>query len=178
MKKINYLVMLFGFIVFCSCSANEDEIIPITPQAKDSISLTYEDKPYVFKNLHYGKYTNENRELIGFFVQSRIVIDDKHMNDILLYFITDFENTITFEGIEFTPFKPSPFYPYNVGGRGYQYILNEQELPFQFSNLKVENGRVTANFSGNLYFTGDPVDGPPVYLSQGVIDIQAKTNNN
>ncbi len=182
MKTINYLLLVFGVIFICSCTADNDDILPPTPQAKDSISLVYENNPFVFKKLHYGKLTNENRELIGFFVQSRIVIDEKHMNDILIYFKTNFKDSIVFDGMEFSPFKPGPFYPYNVFARVYQYDMTAfGGLPFYFNNLKIANGRVTATFEGNLYHSpavSDMEHIPPVYLSEGVIDIPAKTTNN
>src|SRR5690554_7781545 len=79
MKKVKYLLLFFSFIMLASCS--DDEITePQKPESKDVISLGYEGKQFDFKNFHYGKYTNEDRELIGFLAEAEIVIDDKHKN--------------------------------------------------------------------------------------------------
>jgi len=185
MKKVKYLLLFFSFIMLASCS--DDEITePQKPESKDVISLGYEGKQFDFKNFHYGKYTNEDRELIGFLAEAEIVIDDKHKNRVLFLFKTDFKNNVEFAGIEFTPFKPGPTYPHNVFAYGYQYIMSEHGSPFNI-DLKMENGRITGNFEGYLHRSADPADlnrtdsfylsTGKVYLSSGKIDIEAKTTN-
>ena len=185
MKKINYLIILFCFTPLFSCS--DDEITePQKPESKDVVSLEYEGKQFDFKNFHHGKYTNEDRELIGFFVESEIVIDEQHKNKILLLFKTDFKNNVEFAGIEFTPFKPGPTYPYNVFAYVYQYIMSEHGSPFNI-DIKMKNGRITGSFEGYVHRSNNPADlnrtdsfylsTGKVYLSSGKIDIEAKTTN-
>src|SRR5690554_7121162 len=137
MKKVKYLLLFFSFIMLASCS--DDEITePQKPESKDVISLGYEGKQFDFKNFHYGKYTNEDRELIGFLAEAEIVIDDKHKNRVLFLFKTDFKNNVEFAGMEFTPFKPGPTYPHNVFAYGYQYIMSEHGSPFNIDLKRSE----------------------------------------
>src|SRR5690606_23232625 len=97
MKIVKQFLLLFSCIMIAACN-NDDAIALQTPESKDVISLVYEGKEFEFKNLHYGKYTNENRELIGFFVEGEIVIDDQHKNRILLFFKLTFEICVDFTG--------------------------------------------------------------------------------
>src|SRR5690554_2190611 len=185
MKIVKQFLLLFSCIMIAACN-NDDAIALQTPESKDVVSLVYEGKEFEFKNLHYGKYTNENRELIGFFVEGEIVIDDQHKNRILLYFKTDFEHIVEFAGIEFTPFKPGSQYPYNVYAYVYQYIMSEHGSPF-IIDLKMENGRITGSFEGYVHRSANPADlnrtdsfylsTGKVHLSSGKIDIEAKTTN-
>lgn len=185
MKIIKHLLILFSFIVATACS-NDDTIISKTPESKDVVSLGYEGKRFDFKNFNHGKYTNENRELIGFFAEAEIVIDEKHKNRVLLLFKTDFKNNVEFTGIEFTPFKPGPTYPHNVSAYVYQYIMSDHGSPFNI-DLKMENGRITGSFEGYVHRSADPADlnrtdsfylsTGKVHLSSGKIDIEAKVTN-
>jgi len=164
--------------MIAACS-NDDRIEPLKPESKDVVSLEYEGKEFDFKNFHHGKYTNENREVIGFFAEAEIVIDDKHKNRVLFLFKTDFKNTVEFAGIEFTPFKPRPTYPHNVFAYVYQYIMSEHGSPFNI-DIKMENGRITGSFEGYVHRSADPFDMTyldPVLLSSGTIDIEAKITN-
>src|SRR5690554_6919321 len=103
MKIFKLFLLLVGFLIVVSCS--DDEITePQKPESKDVVSLEYEGKQFDFKNFHYGKYTNEDRELIGFLAEAEIVIDDKHKNRVLFLFKTDFKNNMEFAVIELTPF--------------------------------------------------------------------------
>ena len=173
MKIVKQFLLLFSCIMIVACN-NDDAIALQTPESKDVISLVYEGKEFEFKNLHYGKYTNENRELIGFFVEGEIVIDDQHKNRILLFFKTDFEHIVEFAGIEFIPFKPvSP--GGTVVGYSYHYITDKYGNPFNI-DLMIENGRITGTFEGDLH-RGIDYTLEPVHLSSGKIDIEAKTTN-
>lgn len=174
MKTIYYFIsFLFCFVMFSSC-ADDETIEPKKIESKDFVSLVYEGKEFEFKNLHYGKYTNENRELIGFFVEGEIVIDDQHKNRILLYFKTDFEHIVEFAGIEFIPFKPvSP--GGTVVGYSYHYITDKYGNPFNI-DLMIENGRITGTFEGDLH-RGIDYTLESIHLSSGKIDIEAKTTN-
>jgi len=172
-------ILLFSFIIATSCST-DDEIQSQKPESKDIISLEYEGKRFDFKNLHHGKYTDKDRNLIGFFAEAEIVIDDQHKNRVLLLFKTDFKNNVEFAGIEFTPFKPAPTYPHNVYAYVYQYIMTQHGSPFKI-DIKMENGRITGSFEGYVHRSADPFDMThmdPVYLSAGTIDIEAKSDNN
>lgn len=174
MKIVKQFLLLFSCIMIAACS-NDDAIAPQTPESKDVVSLGYEGKPFNFKNFHHGKYTNENRELIGFFAEAEIVIDEKHKNRILFLFKTDFKNDVEFAGIEFSPFKPGPIYPHNVFAYVYQYTTDEYGTPFNI-DLKMENGRITGDFEGDLH-RGIDYTLEPVHLSSGKIDIEAKATN-
>lgn len=185
MKKVKQFLLLFSCIMIATCS-NDDAIASQTPESKDVVSLEYEGKRFDFKNFHHGKYTNENREIIGFFAEAEIFIDEKHKNRIYLFFKTDFKNNVEFAGIEFVPFKPVP--PSGtVVGYGYQYIMSEHGSPFNI-DLKMENGRITGSFEGYLHRSADPTElnrtdsfylaTGKVYLSSGKIDIEAKATNN
>lgn len=178
MKIVKQFLWICSCIMIAACS-NDDVIALQTPESKDVVSLEYEGKQFDFKNFHHGKYTNENRELIGFFAEAEIVIDEKHKNRVLLLFKTDFKNNVEFAGIEFTPFKPGSEYPYNVYAYVYQYIMSEHGSPFNI-DLKMENGRITGSFEGYVHRSADPFDMTymdPVHLSSGKIDIEAKTTN-
>ena len=178
MKKVKQFLWLCSCIMIAACS-NDDTTEPQKFESKDVVSLEYEGKGFDFKNFHHGKYTNENREIIGFFVQAEIVIDEKHKNQLFFLFKTDFKNTVEFAGIEFTPFKPGPIYPHNVSAYVYQYTMEEYGSPFNI-DLKIENGRITGSFEGYVHRSADPADMKymePVYLSSGKIDIEAKVTN-
>jgi len=179
MKKVQQFLWLCSCIMIAACS-NDDMAEPQKAESKDIVSLEYEGKRFDFKNFHRGKYTNEDRELIGFFAEAEIVIDEKHKNRVLLLFKTDFKNNVEFAGIEFTPFKPGPTYPYNVFAYVYQYLMIEYGSPFNI-DFKMENGRVIGSFEGYVYRSANPADMKymePVHLSSGKIDIEAKTTNN
>lgn len=175
MKKLKQFLWLFSFIMIAACS-NDDRIEPEKTESKDVVSLEYEGKQFDFKNFHHGKYTNEDRELIGFFIESEIVIDEQHKNRIHFSFRTDFKSYVELDGVEFTPFKENPNNPDNVFGYVYKYVDNEYATPFFINNLKIENGRITGTFEGDLH-RGIDYSLEPVHLSSGKIDIQAKTTN-
>ena len=174
MKKIKQFLWLCSWIVIVACS-NDDTITPQKPESRDVVSLEYESRQFDFKNFHHGKYTNENRELIGFFIESEIVIDEQHKNRILFLFKTDFKNNVEFAGIEFSPFKPGPIYPHNVFAYVYQYTTDEYGTPFNI-DIKMENGRITGTFEGYVH-RGIDYTLEPVHLSSGKIDIEAKATN-
>ena len=177
MKIFYYILSLLSVLLF-SCSS-DNEIVE-DKKSNELISLVFEDSLFEFKNIHHGKYTDENRELIGFFVESEIVIDEKHKNRIRFIFITDFEARLELESIEFMPFKPGPNYPHNVFSYVYQYFMDDYGSPFTY-DFKLENGRVTGSFEGYIHRSNSPSDMvymQPIYLSSGEIDIEAKTTNN
>lgn len=177
MKIFNSLILLM-FISFLSCSSDNDIIED--KNSDELISLAFEGSLFEFKNIHHGKYTDVNRELMGFFVESEIVIDEQHKNRIRFFFITDFESNLELESIHFLPFKPGPNYPYNVFSYVYQYFMNEYGSPFTY-DFKLENGRVTGSFEGYIHRSNSPSDMvymQPIYLSSGRIDIEAKITNN
>jgi len=177
MKKVKYLLLFFSFLILASCS--DDEIVePVKQESKDVISLVYEDEQFDFKNISYGRLIdqNKNNEVVGMVATSEIVIDEKHKNRIHFSFRTDFKSYIELNGVEFTPFKQNPNNPDNVFGYVYKYVDNEYASPFYINNLKIENGRITGSFEGDLH-RGIDYTLEPVYLSSGKIDIQAKVTN-
>ncbi|MBB1139173.1 hypothetical protein [Myroides sp. WP-1] len=159
-------------IFFLSCSS--DNQVTDKKQSKEILSMIYNDKLLDFKEVRQGKFTNTDRELIGFFIESEIIIDSTHKNKFLMLFKTDFISHIEFEGIEFSPFKPNPVNPNTTFAYVYQYTLPEYNSPFTI-NLKIENGRIIGDFEGYVHRSNDPNDMKyidPIYLSNGKIDIE------
>lgn len=159
-------------IFFLSCSS--DNQVTDKNQSKEILSMIYDDKFLDFKEIRQGKFTNADRELIGFFIESEIIIDSTHKNRFFMLFKTDFISHIEFEGIEFSPFKPNPMNPDTVFAYAYQYTLPEYDSPFTI-NLKIDHGRIMGDFKGYIHRSNDPNDMKymdPIYLSEGKINLK------
>ena len=177
MKKVKQFLWLCSCIMIAACS-NDDTTEPQKLESKDMIALSYEGKQFEFKNISYGRLIdlNKNNEVVGMVATSEIVIDEKHKNRIHFSFRTDFKSYVELDGVEFTPFKENPNNPDNIVGYVYKYADNEYATPFFINNLKIENGRITGTFEGDLH-RGIDYTLEPVHLSSGKIDIEAKATN-
>ena len=167
--KTIYFIFFFALFVSCSSDHNVDDVKHI----KDSIAMIYDDDFLDFKEIRKGKYTNENREIIGFFIESELILDSIHKNKVLLVFRTDFNSHIKFEGIEFSPFTSNPLDPEKIFAYVYQYTDSESNSPFTI-DLRLENNRVKGKFEGYIHRSNDPWDRKymtPIYLSNGEIDV-------
>ncbi|MGG5506111.1 MULTISPECIES: hypothetical protein [unclassified Myroides] len=170
-------------LVLCcifSLSCSSDNQVADQDQSKEILSMVYDDTFLNFKEIRQGKFTNADRELIGFFIESEIIIDSTHKNRFLMLFRTDFISHIEFEGIEFSPFKPNLRNSDTTFAYAYQYTLPEYNSPFTI-NLKMENGRITGDFEGYVHRSNDPNDMKymdPIYLSEGKIELKIATYQN
>ena len=169
---------VFILIVFISClSCSSDNQIVETDQTSENLSLIYNGDFLTYPEIRKGKFTNTDRELIGFFIESEIIIDSSHKNKFLMLFRTDFISHIEFEGIEFSPFKPNPMNPDTSFAYVYQHTLPEYNSPFTI-NLKIDKERVKGDFTGYIHRSNDPNDMKnmdPIYLTKGKIDIKLPT---